>query len=213
MAFTVTFPTSAVLPTVEATADWIQQRGEPLESLPSGCLQLRALDLRIDVEPERVRAHLNVSEELSLTRVVDLLFELSLFLAADVRLTGVGEVSRGALWMRLADDQDRLRIANALKRADDVGKMEEVGKRLWQVVSAVRPGCDDRWDQQHGRIVELKEVGSADGISLADAAWHADDPAAGDVIPVPVEGSVHTLAWRWLSEAYPGLAEAEHTLY
>lgn len=213
MAFTVTFPTSAELPSASAVAEWIRQRGEPLDELPEGCLQLRALDLRVERDDERVRALITVTIQLPLTRVVDLLFDLSIFLGADVRLTGVGEVSRGALWMRLADDQDRSRIASALLRANGVGRMEEVGKRLWQVVSAVRPGCDDRWDQQHERIVELKEVGAVDGISLGDAAWHTDEPAAGDVIPVPVEGSIHTLAWRWLSEAYPGLAEAEHTLH
>jgi hypothetical protein len=212
LAFTVTFPTTADLPPVDDVASWIRQRGEPLEVLTAGCLQLRALDVRVLVD-ERVRAQISVTESLPLTRVVDLLFDLSIFLRADVRLTGVGEVNRGGLWMRLADDQDRSRIANALLRAKSVGRMDEVGKRLWQVVSAVRPGCDDRWDQQHERIVELKEVGAADGISLADAAWHADDPQPGDVIPVPVEGSVHTLAWRWLSEAYPNYAESEHTLH
>ena len=35
----------------------------------------------------------------------------------------------------------------------------------------------------------------------------------GDVIGVGVEGSVHTLAWRWLSEAYPGLAEPDYTFH
>lgn len=211
MAFTLTFPTTAELPPPEEVADWLRQRGEPLEVLEGGMVQLRALALRFEVEPDVVRAHLDVTAELPLTRVVDLLFDLSIFLGADVRLTGTGEVTRGRLWMALADEQDRARIAKALERAADLGRLEEVGKKLWQIVSAVRPGCDDRWDREVGQIVELKEVGATDGISLADAAWHSEDPQAGDVIPVPVEGSVHTLAWRWLSEAYPGLAEPDYT--
>lgn len=213
LAFTVTFPTTAELPSPRAVSDWVLQRGEPLDHLEGGCLQLRAIDVRLQVEEARVLAHIDVPVGLPLTRVVDLLFDLSIFLGADVRLTGVGEISRGGLWLRLADEQDRGRIQETLKRAEIHGRLEEVGKRLWQVVSAVRSGCDDRWDTSVGRIVELKEVGAADGISLADAAWHADDPQPGDVIPVPVEGSAHTLAWRWLSEAYPGLAEVEHTLH
>ena len=211
MAFTLTFPTTAELPDADAIADFLRQRGEPLELLEGGTVQLRALAMRFEVEPDVVRAHLDVPPEAPLTRVVDLLFDLSIFLGADVRLTGTGEVSRGRLWMALADEQDRARIAKALERASDLGKLEDVGKKLWQIVSAVRPGCDDRWDREAGQIVELKEVGATDGISLADAAWHADDPEVGDVIPVPVEGSVHTLAWRWLSEAYPGLAEPDYT--
>lgn len=211
MAFTLTFPTAATLPTAADVADWLRQRGEPVEILQAGAVQLRALALRFEVEPDVVRAHLDVTPELPLNRVVDLLFDVSIFLGADVRLTGVGEVSRGKLWLALADDQDRARIAKALERAESLGRLEEVGKKLWQIVSAVRPGCDDRWDQEHGRIVELKEVGATDGISLADAAWHVDDPEPGDVIPVPVEGSVHTLAWRWLAESYPGLAEPDYT--
>ncbi len=212
MAFTLTFPTSAALPSASEVAEWLHQRGEPVELVGEHMVQLRALDLRIEVDERQARARLEMAPELPLSRVVDLLFDLSIFLGADVRLTGVGEVSRGMLWMALADDQDRVRIATALERARLLGKSEEVGAKLWQIVSAVRPGCDDRWDSTHERVVELKEVGAADGISIADAAWHVDDPEPGDVIPVPVEGHVHILAWRWLSEAYPGLAESEHSL-
>ena len=37
--------------------------------------------------------------------------------------------------------------------------------------------------------------------------WHAAEPKIGDTIPIPVMGYVHCLVWRWLSEAYPGLAD------
>ena len=39
------------------------------------------------------------------------------------------------------------------------------------------------------------------------------EPEVGDVVSVPVKGMLHCLAWRWLSEAYPGIAEAEHTIH
>ncbi|MEZ4321243.1 MAG: hypothetical protein R3F61_27455 [Myxococcota bacterium] len=215
MAFTVTFPTSGPVPGPEQVADWLRERGEPFGSPQPTCLQLRALDLRIDISPDhgQMKVMLEVSSTMNLSRVVDLVFELSILAGADVRLTGVGEVNRGALWMRLADEQDRVRIAEALQRAEIHGNREDVGKRLWQVVAAIRPGRDDRWDATHERIVELKEVGAPDGISLADASWHTDNPEPGDVIAVGVEGSVHTLAWRWLSEAYPGLAEPDYTFH
>ena len=35
----------------------------------------------------------------------------------------------------------------------------------------------------------------------------------GDLVALPVVGQVHCLVWRWLVEAYPGIAEAEHTLH
>ena len=211
MAYTLTFPTSADLLTLEEISEWLMRRGEPFECPNSGCVQLRAVDVRVelDASKNRMRAHLEVSSTLNLTRVVDLVFELSILAGADVRLAGHGEVSRGALWLQLADEQDRLRITESLQRAEVHGRREEVGQRLWQVVAAIRRGHDDRWDTRTNRIVELKEVG--DEISLADASWHADDPQIGDVIPVGVEGSAHSIAWRWLSEAYPGLAEYEHT--
>jgi len=191
-------------------AAWFRVRGEPIEAVGS-TLHLRAIALRVEIAPDHgsMKAHLDVSSQLDLTRAVDLVFELSILAGADVRLTGIGEVTRGALWLRLADEQDRVRIGEALERASIHGNREEVGKRLWQVVAALRNGHDDRWDVAAARIVELREVGATDGISVEDAAWHVEDPQPGDVIAVQVPGSVHTLAWRWLSEAYPGLAESD----
>lgn len=193
----------------------MRERGEPFECPQPTAIQLRALDLRVELSPgqDSMKGLLEVTSGMNLSRVVDLVFELSVFAGADVRLAGLGEVSRGALWLRLADEQDRLRIAEALERAEVHNRRDEVGQRLWQVVAATRPGRDDRWDATKQRVVELQEVGAPDGISVADAHWHTDDPEVGDVISVAVDGSVHTIAWRWLSEAYPGLAEAEHTFH
>ncbi len=130
---------------------------------------------------------------------------------ADVRLVGHGAVTRSLLWMLLADEQDRLRITGALQRAEEHGHRDEVYKRMWGVLSTLRTGHDDRWDTASERVVECVEVG--DGISLEEAAWHTEDPKSGDQIRIPVAGFLHCLVWRWLSEAYPGIAEAEHTLH
>ena len=198
-------------------AEWLTAHGEPFEAEGEDTLVLRALPVRFVAarDAETLQAHLEVTATVPLTRVVDLLFGVSVEAGADVRLTGEGEITRSALWMRLADEQDRVRLEEALDRASDHGNREEVLTRLWAVVAALRPKRDDRWDVGSARIVEMLEVGALDGISLDQAQWHVEDPQLGDVIPVPVHNSlhVHTLAWRWLSEAYPGLAESHATLH
>ena len=148
---------------------------------------------------------------MALTRMVDVLFDVSVRAGADVSLAGTGEVTRAGLWMRLADEQDRQRIAESLFRAKEHGSGDEVHKRLWAVLAALRKGHDDRWDASSQRIVELVEVGQ--GVSVEEAAWHTENAAVGDEISIPVESHLHILVWRWLSEAYPGIAEAEHTLH
>lgn len=214
MGFTVTFPTSGAVPDPEVVSGWLRERGEPFDATGQA-LALKAVGVRVEIAPDlgSMKAHVDVSSTIDLSRAVDLIFDLSILAGADVRLTGVGEVTRGALWLRLADEQDRCRILEALERAEIQGKREEILKRLWQVIAALRPGHDDRWDTAAGRVVELREVGSPDGISVADACWHVDEPEIGDVIPVPVSGSAHTLAWRWLAEAYPGLADSDWSFH
>ena len=217
MAFTVRFPTSGPCPPPQAVANWLTAHGEPFEAEGDDTLTLRALPVRFVAasDAETMLAHLEVNSTVPLTRVVDLLFGISVEAGADVRLTGEGEITRSALWMRLADEQDRIRIAETLRRAQDHGNGDEVLTRLWAVVAGLRPRRDDRWDATSARIVEMREVGVEGGISLEDAQWHAENPEIGDVVAVPVHNShhIHTLAWRWLSEAYPGLAESHSTLH
>src|SRR5688500_5901340 len=93
-----------------------------------------------------MQAHLEVTPSVPLERMVDALFDLSNRVGADVNLVGEGPISRPELWVRLADEQDRLRIAAALRRAREHGNADEVHKRLWGIVAALRPGHDDRWD-------------------------------------------------------------------
>ncbi len=213
MAFTVTFPTSGPVCSAEELASWLTDRGEPFAQEGPSTLAMRAMPIRFVAAPDQsaLQAHLEVTSTVPLTRMVDVLFEVSMRAGADVSLAGAGLVTRSALWMQLADEQDRLRIAESLSRAVEHGNADEVHKRLWAVLATLRTGHDDRWDATQERIVELVEVGES--IPLDAARWHTDDPNIGDVIGVPVQGWLHSLVWRWLSEAYPGIAEAEHTLH
>ena len=210
MAFTVVFPTSGEKLGADMVANWLTERGEPFDWDTPSTLALRALPVRLVIgENDHIHAHLEVTSEVSLSRMLEMLYALSVLAGADVRLLGVGEVTRSHLWLRLADEQDRLRISGAVERADESGQREEVLHKLWPVIAAIREGCDDRWDARRERIVELKEVGAADGIGLEEAAWHIDNPTEGTVVGLPIEGSnMHTLAWRWLCDTYPGIAES-----
>jgi len=212
MAFTVTFPTSRPLCTVDELSAWMTDRGEPFAADENG-LTLRAIPMRFVAAPDQaaLQCQIEVTEMMPVQRMVDVVFDVSVQAGADVHLVGEGQASRAFLWMRLADEQDRVRLASSLSRAESSNNRDEILRRLWGILAAARFGHDDRWDAGQQRVVELLEVG--EGISLDDAAWHADDPEAGDVVSVPVKGMLHCLAWRWLSEAYPGIAEAEHTIH
>ncbi len=212
MAFTVTFPTSRPLCTVDELSAWLSDRGEPFAADEDG-ITLRAFPMRFvaAADQETLQCQLEVTEGMPVQRMVDVVFEVSVRAGADVHLVGEGQLSRAFLWMRLADEQDRVRLAAALLRAESSNNRDEILRRLWGVLAAARIGHDDRWDAQKERVVELLEVG--EGISVDEAAWHTDDPKPGDVVSVPVKGMLHCLAWRWLSEAYPGIAEAEHTIH
>ena len=194
---------------------WLTDRGEAFELEGPSTVALRAMPVRFVVSPdqEALQAHLEITATVPLSRMVDMLFGLSVDAGADVRLAGFGEITKAALWMVLADEQDRIRIAETLERAKEHGDINQLMKRMWAVVSALRPNCDDRWDAQRRRIVRLREIGGGEGLSIEEAQWHAEDPQAGDVVPVPVEGSdhIHSLTWRWLSEAYPSIAQGAHS--
>jgi len=213
MAFTVTFPAEGPPCALETLAGWLTEQAEPFTQEGTDMLVLRALPIRFvsNVDNVSLQAQVDVLSSTAVPRMVDLLFEVSMRAGADVNLTAHGQVTRAELWMVLADEQDRLRIAEALGRARELGSADEVHTRLWAVLATLRTGHDDRWDAAKERAVELVEVG--DVITVEEAAWHVDDPKPGDVISTPVVGYLHCLVWRWLSEAYPSVAEAQHTLH
>lgn len=197
MAFTVTFRSSTLPPPVPTLAEWLTERGEPFAAEGEDTLVLLAVPVRFTSSPHHpaLQAQIDVVANLALTRLVDTLHDVSLRVGADLSLAGRGTVSRAQLWMVLADEQDRVRVAEALKRAREHGDADEVHKRLWAQIASLRPGHDDRWDTAAERVVELRE-----GVEQA----RGDD--GGDLVYVPVDGFVHCLVWRWLAEAYPRLA-------
>jgi hypothetical protein len=207
VAFTVSFPTSGPLPEVGDLAAWLTEQGEPFEHDASETITLRALPVRIVHEGDAVRAQVEVTPTLPLSRLVRLLFDLSVRVGADVRLAGVGEINRAGLWLKLADEQDRQRLATALGQAGTSSHRDEIFHELWSLLSCLGDGADLRWDAASGRIVELKEVGTPGGLTVDEAAWHAERAAPGDQVAVPVVGRHHLVAWRWLVEAWPNLLE------
>jgi hypothetical protein len=205
MAFTITFPTSGPAPTMDAISSWLVADGEPFEDEGPGTVSLRALPVRLVLRKGALQAWIEVTPDAPLSRVVDLLFSLSMEAGSDVRLVGTGEVTRPQLWVRLADEQDRMRINRALDEAEVHGNHAEVLQRLWAVLTEVGKGRDLRWDPTAGRVVEFVEVGVPGGLPTEEAHWLSEDPHTGDLVARPVEGALHLLLWRWLSEAYPGL--------
>ena len=205
MAFTITFITMNDPASIDDVQQWLTELGEPFEPVGVATLQLRPLPVQIVLSDERpIKAHIDVTPSLPLQRLIDLLFALSLKAGADVQLVGTGSVTRAALWLHLADEQDRLRLHSALEVAAERGN-DSVPQQLWEVLAAMSPGQDLRWDQHAAHIVVMKEVGATMGLSLEDANWLSENPHVGDVIPVPAVGQPHLIAWRWLTEAYPGL--------
>ena len=206
MPFKIQFRNIDNPPQPEELAGWLTEEGEPFELEPPFGLVLRALPLRlVQVEDQGLTAYLDVRPNLSLPRTIQLLFNVSMRLGTDVELAGYGTVTRASLWMRLADEQDRQRIAAALAKAEDHGKIDEVGRNLWAVLGSLLPQTDIRWDSSRRMIVELVEAGI--NIPLSEARQHSPEVEHGDVIAMTPRGSstLHILAWRWLSEAHPSL--------
>lgn len=205
MAFTVMFRSQAPSPPRSALEAWLTDQGEPFEAA-GGELSLRALPIRLVVD-EGVRAHLDPTPTCPLTRLVRVVFDLSVHLGADVRLVGSGPVTRASLWLHLADEQDRQRIAAALEEADRNHPQDDVRAAFWSLLGALGDGRDLRWDASRAAIVEMRDVGGDGGLTVEEASWHNADAAIGDTVPIQVGGAVHILAWRWLSEAWPSLLD------
>ncbi len=209
MAYTVTFRSGGTCPAPEEVESWLTEQGEPFEREGPHTIQLRALPVRLVIirEEQGFQGHIEVTVSAALVRLVDLIFELSMRAGADVRLAGAGELTRASLWLRLADEQDRLRIARAIARAEEQGKKDEVVRGLWSVIDALSPNRDVRWDATREQVVELKEVDQPGGITLEEAAFHTENPVAGDVVAVDFPGHLHLVAWRWMAEAFPNLTD------
>jgi len=206
VAFTISFRRQTPPPALDEIAAWLTDQGEPFEADGEDVLVLRALPTRLVVD-EHIRAQVDLSPATPLTRLVRVLFDLSVHLGADVRLVGAGGVTRPMMWLRFADEQDRQRIAAALSNADDTHAHDDVRKGFWQLLGALGNGRDLRWDATREAIVEMLEVGASDGIAVEAAAWHDAEASPGDTVAVPVAGDMHIVSWRWMSEAWPSLLQ------
>ena len=182
--FDVVFACPDPAPPVERVLAWLVEEGEPVEADQDDLL-LRALPVRLQISGGGpMTASVDPGADTPLERLVNLLFNLSVRLGADVHVDGA-PIHRGTLWLAMASEQDRARIVRCLERASERGN-SEVARRLWTVLGALA-GRERvwRWDTRVGGAVEWTDA-------------EGDDAR-------PVEGSVYLVLWRWLSEAYPGL--------
>lgn len=187
MSLAVTLHTTGPLPTVDALERWLTEQGEPY-TRDGDRLRLRALPVELEPTAEfALAARLSVTVQTPLVRTVDLLFDLSVVAGSDVSL-GHATLTRAELWLHLAEEQDRQYIAQALAQASERGTLDEVMRRLWAILSALRPGRDVRWSAEQVSIVEVSDDGE-------------------QTRPVPPGAHLHLLVRRWLTEAYPSLLE------
>lgn len=186
-----TFPSMLPAPNAERLCAWMALRGEPC--LADGDqVTLRALPavLQTPAGPGALTARIEVTADLPITRLVDLLFDVSVLVGSDVHLVGHGEVTRAGLWLAMVDEVDRRRLAAAIRRAEDHGNKADVLDRLWALASTSCGGSDVRWDAARSRFVELHE-----------------ETGDNRLVPVPADRMLHVIAWRWLCDAWPGVAE------
>lgn len=184
--------TAASVPGIDALAAWLNEQGEPFEVDPPSTFELRAIPVQLTRTEDGATAHITLTPSANLTRLLRLVFDLSDYLGADVHHAG-SPIGRSQLWLTLAEDQDRLRIGAALDRAAAQNQRDDVLNGLWTLLSTLGLGRDLRWDATQTRVVEVIEDpnGSAD----TDLTQAPDDP------------TLHIIAWRWLAETWPSLAD------
>jgi hypothetical protein len=167
-----------------------------------GLLRLRALPVVLRRTEDALSAEIGLTPSVSITRLLALIYDLALQLGGEVSLDGATPTERAAAWLCFADDQDRLRIGRALDRAE--GRADEVLRGLWDILVVLGSGRDLRWHPRASRIVEVDrgELGLEDEPTLSEE--EVMDPMLTVRDPAP---GTHILAWRWLTEAWPALAE------
>ncbi len=196
MAFTLTFPSRGPQPSPDELAEWISEHGEPWEH-DGPRLSLRALPLVLTPGPFGLEARVSPGRDTPLTRLVGLVFDLSVRVGGDVHLVGAGTATKHQLWLHLADEQDRARIADALDRAG--GRVDEVTRGLWCLLGATGRGEQLRWDTGRRCIVEIPDPDD-DEPTLPEAE-------AVPTVAVAPGAGIYLLAWRWLKDAWPSLVE------
>jgi len=201
MSFLFTFP-RATRDDDDAPEDleaWLTGQGEPFEPDDVAGLRLRALPVVLTSDVEGLRAEVDPSPQVPLPRLIGLLFDLALWLGTDMHL-GQLPIDRAVAWLRLADEQDRNRIAQAISRAGP--RTDEVLTGLWRVLRALGRNHDLRWDPTALAIVEVRIWSDGEEITAAEATEETDP---GALITFRVHDGLHIFAWRWLAETWPAL--------
>lgn len=167
-----------------------------------GVIHLRALPVVLRRTERDLSAEIALTPSVPIARLLALIYDLALQLGGEVTLDGASPTERAAAWLCFADDQDRLRIARAIDRAE--GRAEEVLRGLWDILVVLGQGRDLRWHPREARIVEVDrgELGLEDEPTLSEE--EVMDPLLTVREAAP---GTHILAWRWLTEAWPALAE------
>jgi hypothetical protein len=210
VAFTFSFPwvTDAQPDGLQA---WLVGQGEPFE-LEGHELRLRALPVQLTANGDALLATVDLSAQVRLPRLVGLLFELALWLGTDLQLDG-RPIDRATAWLRLADDQDRMRIAQAIDRAGP--RTDEVLAGLWLVLRALGRHHDLRWDPRSRAIVEIRtQLVDADDETTVSRRAHApsvvdlSQPGRGPSRPAP-HPAISAPPPSFLGATIPGTALGE----
>lgn len=183
---TLTLTSRVALPSVAAIASWLTDSGEPV-LVEGRRISLRALGAHLVAEEGLLVAHIDLTASTPVVRLVDLLFDLSSHIGSDLHDVARKPVTRPTVWFELAAEQDRIRVGAALARSLEHGVRQVMVQRLWALGASLFPNRDVRWDAASARFVEVVDEGPV-------CRPLADDRAA------------NVLAWRYLSEAWPGVA-------
>ncbi len=183
---TLTLTSRLALPSVTGVAAWLTDSGEPVV-VDDRRIVLRALGAFLVHEGSQLVAHIDLAASTPVVRLVDLLFDLSSHIGSDLHDAAGTTVTRPTVWFQLAAEQDRIRVGSALARSLEHGVRQVMVQRLWALGASLFPDRDVRWDVTSARFVEVVGEGPV-------------------LRSLPDDRAANLLAWRYLSEAWPGVA-------
>ncbi len=206
---TVTFDVLLGEPITDAAAviRGLALLGEPLEpgELPE-VFEHRGLRMQGEVLGARMRLTAQLHGRTAVDHVLTFVHDLAAQWGGEVALTEVdGErrhvTDRAALWITLADLRDRLRLVGAIEGDRDT--RAEVLRGLWALLQVWGAAMELRYLPDLGRIVAVRpRRGHASTTETEDTEFDALDTPAHQA---PL--GTHLVAWRWLEETWPSLAE------
>jgi len=202
VSISLEFRTGRPVASVAEVADWFLNQGEPCEPQGPTTIALLALPVHLILHPHRMEAQIDLTPKVPLHRLVRVMADLAIQLGAET-VFHERTMGRSELWLVLAEEQDRMRIQDALDRAEALHCRSEVLTQLWQLLGAMGQGRDLRWDLSSHRIIEFVDTGPLD--ATEDTVDTVTTQAPGPLRPLQPFEQAHITAWRWLSEAWPNL--------